>query len=101
MRHEKKAFELLHINLSVNEKLFIGFPGQTSRRQWAIGSGSTLWAAGWIRGYLEGWGGRITLVELGQPGVWDVNKHGQDTESLWVAGSRRYFTPCVSEEGNT
>lgn len=82
MRQEEKVFELLHINLSANEKLFIWFPSQTLRRRWAVRSGSTLRAASRVRDY-EGWcEGRITLVQLGQPRVWDVNKHRQDTESL-------------------
>jgi hypothetical protein len=52
--HENKAFELLHINLSINEKCFIWFPSQTWRRQqgrrsalgacyrWWVGTGATL-----------------------------------------------------------
>jgi len=40
LRHENKAFELLHINWSVNEKLFIWFQSQTLSSQWAVRSGS-------------------------------------------------------------
>lgn len=82
VRQEKKAFELLHINLSGNEKLFIWFPSQTLRRQWAVRSGSMLRATSRVRDYFEECEGRITLVQLGQPRVWDVSKHRQDTESL-------------------
>ena len=39
VRRENKASELLHINGSVKEKLFIWFPSQTLRSQWAVRSG--------------------------------------------------------------
>jgi hypothetical protein len=83
VRHENKAFELLHINLSVNEKLFIWFLSQTLRSQWAVWSGSMLWAVGRNRGHFEWQGGRITLVKLHWPRGWGVNKHRRDTESLF------------------
>lgn len=85
VRQEKKAFELLHINLSANEKLFIWFPSKTLRRRWAVWSGSTIWAAIWVRDYFEGCEGRITLEQLGQPRVWDVNT-GRTQRAFWGSG---------------
>lgn len=76
------------INWSVNEKLFIGFPSQTLRSQWAVWSGSARYGQ-WVGtgATLDGEEGESLLHSWNsQEARTSINT---DTESLFRKDGRR------------
>lgn len=107
VRHENKAFELLHINRSVSEKLFIWFRSQTLRSQWAVWSGSARY------GQWDGTGATLNGEEgdsllhswNGQEAEMSINTVGTQkafTEKMEGGGAkeRQRLTPGILEKEN-
>lgn len=107
VRHGNKAFELLHINWSVNEKLFIWFLSQTLRSQWAVWSGSARYGQ-WVgtgatltgeegESLLHSWNGqeaRTSINTVGTQKVFSEKMGGGGEEE------RPCLTPGVFEKEN-